>query len=394
MGYGTAARYLNNNVGAGRIALLAAGILMSDTARTNDHRATAQVPVFEGAIELEFGELTGEDPYLFTRIESIVEDADGRLIVADLGAHEVRVFDADGRFLFRFGGDGEGPGDLTHPCCLAFGPDGLLWVRESSRYSAFALGPEGARYERGLRIAHFGIGMVAPVTFDAAGRLVDIGPIADSDDNPGPLTVRLHRNPDGTADTVRMADAERQGAGSITVQRQIDDTPVILFVRQPFGPLWLHAHGPGGRWAETLTSAYSVTYHHEDGRVSRIEDPSLRRPALSADEREWAEDWIEGDLQRLGLDDHPFDIPDSKPPLAAIYFDRTGRLWVENARAHGDAMREADVYEGATLVARYRWPSRVDPGSVPWISESVMLGTTRDELDVRRVARVRFRRVS
>lgn len=355
---------------------------------------TAQVPVFEGTIDLEFGEVTGEDPYLFSRIESIAEDADGRLIVADLQAHEVRVFDPDGRFLYRFGGGGDGPGDLTHPCCLAFGPDGLLWVRESARYSAFALGPEGARYERGLRVAHTGIGMVAPVTFDHTGRLVDIGPVRDSDGTPWALMARLHRHRDGSVDTVRMADPERQAAGRTTVQRQLADTPVTLFVYQPFGPLWLHAHGPHGAWAEALTSDYSVVHHHADGGMSRIEGPQPKGSALSPEERKYAEDRIARDLQRLDLDDHPFDIPDSKPPLGAIYFDRAGRLWVEKARAHGAEMREADVYEGAALVARYRWPSRVDPGSVPWTGESAMLGTTRDEFDVQRVARVRFRRVS
>ena len=350
-----------------------------------------QVPTFEGTINLEFGELDGEDPYLFSRIESIVEDAGGRIIVADLQSHEVRVFDPDGRFVFRFGGAGEGPGELTDPCCLAFGPDGLLWVRESVRYSAFELGPESARYEQGLRIAHTGVGMVAPVTFDALGRLVDIGPIYGS---PSDLQMaRLHRNTDGAVDTVMMASPERRAAGSTTVQRQFDDRPVILYVYQPFGPRWLHAHGPGGAWAETLSSEYSIAYHHADGRVSRIEGRSMMGPALSAEEREYARDWLARDLERLDLDDHPFDIPGRKPPLAAIYFDRNGRLWVEKARAQGDDMREADVYQGSTLVARYRWPERVDPGSVPWITELVMLGTTRDELDIRRVARVRFQRI-
>ena len=113
------------------------------------------------------------------------------------------------------GGAGEGPGELTDPCCLAFGPDGLLWVRESVRYSAFELGPESARYERGLRIAHTGVGMVAPVTFDALGRLVDIGPIYSSPS--GLRMVRLHRNPDGAVDTVGMANPERLAAGSTTV---------------------------------------------------------------------------------------------------------------------------------------------------------------------------------
>lgn len=243
-----------------------------------------------------------------------------------------------------------------------------------------------------MRVAHTGIGMVAAVTFDHMGRLVDIGSVRNSDGTPGSQMARLHRHPDGSVDTVRMADPERQAAGRTTVERRLGDTPVTLFVYQPFGPLWLHAHGPRGAWAEALTSDYSVVHHHADGGMSRIEGPQPKGLALSPEERKYAEDRIARDLQRLDLDEHPFDIPDSKPPLAAIYFDRAGRLWVEKARAHGAEMREADVYEGAALVARYRWPSRVDPGSVPWIGESAMLGTTRDEFDVQRVARVRFRR--
>ena len=183
-----------------------------------------QVPTFEGTIDLEFGELDGEDPYLFSRIESIVEDANGRIIVADLQSHEVRVFDPDGRFVFRFGGAGEGPGELTDPCCLAFGPDGLLWVRESVRYSAFELGPESARYERGLRIAHTGVGMVAPVTFDALGRLVDIGPIYSSPS--GLRMVRLHRNTDGAVDTVMMARTADYGSRKRVLRAMICARPM------------------------------------------------------------------------------------------------------------------------------------------------------------------------
>ena len=143
-----------------------------------------------------------------------------------------------------------------------------------------------------------------------------------------------------------MVDPERQAAGRTPVQRQLGDTPVTLFVYQPFGPRWLHAHGPNGAWAEALTSDYSVVYHHTDGVVSRIEGPSPGRLTLSTEEREYAEDRIARVLQRLDLDEHPFDIPDNKLPLAAIYFDRMGRLWVEKARAQGAEMREADVDEG------------------------------------------------
>lgn len=350
------------------------------------------VPTFEGVVDLEFGETEGDEPYLFTRIESIVEDPTGRIVVADLQSHEVRVFDPEGRFLFRFGGQGEGPGELTSPCCLAFGPDGALWVRESTRYSAFQLDATGARYDRGLPIVHGGMGMVAPVTFDAEGRLVDIGPLTTPEGRS--VTARYHRGPGGSVDTVSMADPDRQGTGSTAVSRTLGETQMRFFVYQPFGPLWIHGHGSGGAWAEAISSEYSVGVHRPDGTVLRIEGARLAGPPLSPDERERAETLVDRDLRRLDISGHPFGIPERKPPLADVFFDRSDRLWVEKTPADGDELREADVHEGAELVARYRWPAGVRVGAVPWVTESALYGTTRDSLDVQRVVRVRFQPAS
>ena len=361
--------------------------LLSGVGCSEGARQASNVPTFHGTLDLEFGEIEGEEPYLFTRIESIVEDGRGRLIVAELQSHEVRVFDSGGNFLFGFGGQGEGPGELTLPCCLAFGPDGGLWVRESTRYSVFRLGAASAEYDRGVRIAHTGIGMVAPVTFDAEGRLVDIGSLMTEG---GGGTARFLHGSDGAVDTVMMAGPEKFATGSTTVERVIGDTRVEFFVYQPFGPTWVHAHGPGGAWAEAVTSEYSITLHQPDGTVSRVGEPELLGPPLGPSEREWARAAIDSDLERFDLSDHPFGIPDQKPPIAAIFFDRSGRLWVEKEGAEGDEMSEADVYADSALVARYGWPRRVSVGSVPWVTESTLYGTTRDSLDVRRVARVRF----
>ena len=57
-----------------------------------------EIPIFEGAVDLEIGEVEGEDPYLFTTIGSVVEDDRGRMIVADYQTHEVRVFERGVRF--------------------------------------------------------------------------------------------------------------------------------------------------------------------------------------------------------------------------------------------------------------------------------------------------------
>ena len=346
-----------------------------------------QVPVWEGSIDLEVGEVEGEDPYLFTTIGSVVEDDRGRLIVADYQTHEVRVFEPDGRFVFRFGGQGEGPGELTNPCCMTFGPDGLLWVRESVRYSAFRLDGERAEYVRSLRSVNASFNLIAPVTFDAEGRLVDLGmPAGDT------RFTRFHLGPGTAVDTVTMATDEEQATGFSPVDIRVGDQAASFFLYQPFGPRWIHGHGPEGRWAAAVSSAYSVTLHHPDRSTSSIEVP-LQGPVLTPDERRRAQARIDREKERFDLREHPWGIPDRKPVLARLFFDRAGRLWVEKTGVDGKEMREADIYRQDTLVARYRWPRGVSHLGSPWVTETTLYGTTRDSLDVWRAARVRFTRI-
>ena len=347
---------------------------------------SAQVPVYEGSIDLEVGDVEGEDPYLFTTIGSVVEDDRGRMIVADYQTHEVRVFEPDGRFAFSFGGQGEGPGEMTNPCCMTFGPDGLLWVRESIRYSAFKLEEGGAEYVRGLRSVNASFNLIAPVTFDAEGRLVDLGMAAGD-----PRFTRFHLGPGTAVDTVPMATAEEQATGFSPVDIMVGDQAAQFYLYQPFGPRWIHGHGPGGWWARAVSSAYAVTLLHPDGSPSLIQAP-LPGPELSPDERRRAQAQIDQEKQRFDLRDHPWGIPDRKPVLAELFFDRGGRLWVEKTGADGQEMREADVYRAGALVARYRWPRRVTHLGSPWVTETTLYGTTRDSLDVWRAARVRFTR--
>ena len=228
----------------------------------------------------------------------------GRILVVGRGVHDVRVFDPDGEFLFRFGGEGDGP--------------------EEARYTALELG-------------------------DAA--VIDMSGFA----------------------------AGLSGAALL----------YLLYLYQPFGPLWLRGHGPAGVWASASRSVYEVELHAAAGSVIEIIGPSDPGPGLSTEERESARSRLERDMERGNLDEPAFEVPETKGPLADLFFDQAGRLWVEKAAADGAEMVEADVYEGATLVARYRWPSRVNPGAAPW-AQTALHGTTTDELGIQRAARIRF----
>lgn len=352
-----------------------------------------EIPTYEGTIDLEIGKLDGDDPYLFSSIGDIVADEGGRVIVADSRTNEIRVFEPDGDFAFHFGGPGEGPGELSDPTTLQFGPDGELWVRESVRYSVFRLEPEKAEFRRVLRSLNPGhVGLNDPFTFDADGQLVAVGPVRGDDDVS--LEARLRLRHDGVVDTVVMADSERQKAGQKTVPFERGNIRGIVYLHAPFGPRWIRAHANGGTWAEAVSTEYAINYHGPDGTVSVIEGPALQGPAPGADERAAAERQMERERDRAGLDEHPFGIPDRKPPLDRMFFDQAGRLWVQKMAADGAAMREADVYEGTTLAAVYRWPSRVRNWPTPRVFDSALYGVTADSLGVERVARVRFREVN
>jgi hypothetical protein len=62
--------------------------------------------------KLVIGAVDGATEYNFNRIRSVTQLQDSSIAVLD-GNEEVRVFDAAGRYLRKFGGAGNGPGELT-----------------------------------------------------------------------------------------------------------------------------------------------------------------------------------------------------------------------------------------------------------------------------------------
>lgn len=70
--------------------------------------------------------------------------AGDRLYVTDVKNHQVHVLDKrSGRTLFTFGKPGSGEGELFHPTNLAVGPEGDIYVTETSNYRVQRFTPEG-----------------------------------------------------------------------------------------------------------------------------------------------------------------------------------------------------------------------------------------------------------
>jgi len=79
----------------------------------------------------------------FAGPDDIALDAKGAVYVCDMTAHNIKKFDAEGRFLKTIGKQGQGPGDFDMPIEIEI-VDGHLYVRELNNKRFSILNLEGA----------------------------------------------------------------------------------------------------------------------------------------------------------------------------------------------------------------------------------------------------------
>jgi DNA-binding beta-propeller fold protein YncE len=79
----------------------------------------------------------------FGNPRGIAIDADINVFVADTENHRIQVFDADGDFLFSFGGSGNGDGAFNLPAGMAFDASGNLLVADSFNHRVQTFAPDG-----------------------------------------------------------------------------------------------------------------------------------------------------------------------------------------------------------------------------------------------------------
>jgi sugar lactone lactonase YvrE len=116
---------------------------------------------------------------------AVAVDATGRVLLADVARHEVRLLDETERGEARVGGFGTRPGELSRPAGVAFVPGGAFWVADAGnarlqRFSGVGNFESAVRDSlgepHGLAVSAGGDLLVADVRrrsvhlFDAGGR--------------------------------------------------------------------------------------------------------------------------------------------------------------------------------------------------------------------------------
>ncbi len=372
-----------------KLVLLACTLVLGCQSESAD--PVVAVPRTVARVTLQLGSIEEAGPTLFGRIGGLLADPGKRIFIADYQASEIRVFSVNGDHSFSFGGDGSGPGEIREPCCLAWGPDGRLWVRDGSnhRYSAYRIDERAAEFVEQRKMAHSDVNFWAPLSFMKDGTLVDVGHRVSETGNLE--LVRFFLAPDGRKVQPELVPTlDPSEIGQYSVMRNTERGQDRWFMNQPFGPRQVVAHGPEGSWSHGVSSDYALTLITPAATIEIVRD--LVGPQLSAREETLATERLEAQLQVTGVrrNDLPFGIPVRKTPIREIFYDTEGMLWVERNVPDGQP-RVADVWSTTgQLKKEIEWPSDISLTLPGWVGSSSALGLRTDSLGVQYVVRIEY----
>lgn len=354
------------------------------------------VSSWRGSVEASLGGLGEDDgePF-FEHPRGVDTDSRGRVYVADALANKLHVFDRQGDLVTSIGQKGQGPGDLASPCCIRIAAGGSVWVAENGnrRWSEFAWVSDRLEYVRsipfpGQRSAY---GMNA-VLWMPTGRILHIGAVRNG---PPPVSrlVRSVVSEQGrisAEDTVALPEVPE--ARSITLSHTDESGRTARRgVQQPFAPSPMFAFGPGGMWATARSDVFSIRVSNYSGSLVRTVVEDVVPMRVTPEERHDAEAELAG-LSQDFRQRIPFDVPDVRPVLGSIGFDRDGRLWVFLDQPPDAEFNTAYVYtsESFRLCAVATWSQDVNLSSLMSIAGLTGWGTRIDADGVRTVVKVVF----
>jgi hypothetical protein len=344
---------------------------------------------------VDIGVAEGAAAYQFGRVAGALRLDDGRIVVADGQANELRYFDAQGRHLKTAGRTGGGPGEFQGMMHLLRLPgDSVAAWEWTGRLSVFGPAGEFVRSRRieppaeGTMIVAEGIFPDGSILVAPAGSLVLKSGTSVARDTGAVLRYAAG----GTAvDTVG-----RFPGTQVFTMSGTDNGGWATVSPVPFGLETFRAvHG--GLLYMADNARFEVAVYDAGGKLLRLMRAPHRTEPLTADEVErYKKDQIaaisgEGNERRmqertLGA----MRFPETKSAFAAMRVDRTGAVWLREHSPDSGAPGRWTVFAGdGTLLGTVEVPARTH---VVEIGSDYLLGIWSDDLEVQHVRLHRLER--
>ncbi len=354
--------------------------------------------------------------YQFGRVAAALRLADGGIAVFDGMAHELRWYDAQGKFVRKTGGEGGGPGEYRFVSWMRRLPGDSLMLHDVMAQRITVVAPDGT-VGRTVNLAAAappppaaeagGAGGRGRIVMSGLGRWRIVAPFADGTmlarasgappmENSGSVArdsvVYVRLAPDGS---VRDTLGTFVGDETVVTTGGSGGNMSVMVGPPPFGRTTQVAVDRDGFWVGTQ-DRYELRRYDTGGRLQRI----VRRPVepLALTEEDVAERKrldIEGQVTIGGREDPNLKrmveqrwenakIPAAMPAHGSLIADATGHLWVRETTRPADQVPKWTVFHSdGHMLGTVAMPEDFRPLDV---GADYVLGVQKDESDVEQVA--------
>jgi len=330
---------------------------------------------------VSIGTVNGPEQYTFYRVTGSVILRDGRILVANSGTRELRVYDRSGAFLRSVGGEGGGPGEFGRLTFLRRVTDDtvMVWDHDLRRVSVFDDQPSFVR-------------SYSPSPLQGQPLLVgDFVPLTDGSAlfatfrlRSAQATARLGLSRDTTL--LLRCDGEGELIDTVAVFSggEFYTSEEYPRIEVPFARgSFVRGYGAGFYLGDN--ARYEISFHRANGSRTRIvrKEHSLVPVSRRAVEREklaGLEDVASSEMrQRFERMMEPVKGPPTMPTFSRLLVDAEGNLWVQEYQLSDDDGPAWTVFnpEGVML-GSVSLPTRF---TVHEVGSDYVLGRWRDEMD-------------
>jgi hypothetical protein len=335
----------------------------------------------DSAPTLDIGGTHADSNYQFFRAASSVWLADGRIVVANGGTHQLRFYDSAGRFLVATGREGGGPGEFEHVTWVRRyrGDSLVVFDRRQVRLTVFDSEAQLGRTVR-PRDAE-GSAITSAIGSFRDGAFLLVSETVSEDVAPGifrPTWTLFRADPDcGVHDSVGTYLGEEsflhvsRAGGAMDSPRLFSNTTQLTIAGDRFyaghtGDFEIRIHGATGNLESVVRRRYEpIVVTPED--VNPVKEQRLA-----------SVEHIPHLRDRIGefLDAMP--LPAVMPVFGPILVDDMGNIWVEEYRRPSEDSRRWTVFgPDGSVVAMLRGPDRFEPHH---IGVDFLLGRWTDDL--------------